>query len=67
TSPSMPYASTSAELSALVGFGAITWDNLDLLNVVHTNKSLTGTLGDGSGLIDLETKFGNIDVSGLIG
>jgi len=59
--------STSAELSALVGFGAITWNNLDLLNAVHTNNSLTGTLGDGAGLIDLDTKNGNIDVSGFDG
>ena len=60
-------ASTSAELSALVEFGAITWDNIDLLNVVHTNRSLTGTLGDGTGLIDLDTRNGNIDVSGFDG
>ena len=59
--------STSAELSALVGFGAITWDNLDLLNAVHTNRSLTGTLGDGTGLIDLDTRNGNIDVTGFNG
>ena len=59
--------STSAELSVLVGFGAITWNNLDLLNAVHTNRSLTGTLGDGTGLIDLETEIGNIDVSGFNG
>jgi hypothetical protein len=60
-------ASTSADLSALVEFGAITWDNLDLRNAVHTNRSLTGTLGDGAGLIDLDTKNGNIDVTGFIG
>jgi DUF4097 and DUF4098 domain-containing protein YvlB len=60
-------ASTSAELSALVEFGAITWDNLDLLNVVHTNRSLIGTLGDGTGLIDLDTRNGNIDVTGFDG
>lgn len=59
--------STSAELSALVGFGAITWNNLDLLNAVHTTRSLTGTLGDGSGLIDLDTRNGNIDVTGING
>ncbi len=59
--------STSADLSALVGFGAITWDNLDLLNAVHTNESLTGTLGDGTGLIDLDTRNGNIDVTGFDG
>jgi len=58
---------TSAELSALVGIGAITWDNLDLMNAVHTNKSLTGTLGDGTGLIDLDTRNGSIDVTGFNG
>lgn len=59
--------STSAEFSALVGFGAITWNNLDLLNAVHTSQSLTGTLGDGTGLIDLDTRNGNIDVTGFDG
>ena len=59
--------STSADLSALAGFGAINWDNLDLLNAVHTNRSLTGTLGDGTGLIDLDTRNGNIYVSGFDG
>jgi len=59
--------STSAELSALVGFGVITWDNLDLLNPVDSNQLLTGTLGDGAGLIDLETRNGNIDVTGFDG
>ncbi|HEU5360067.1 MAG TPA: DUF4097 family beta strand repeat-containing protein, partial [Candidatus Deferrimicrobiaceae bacterium] len=60
-------ASTSAELSALVGFGAITWDHLDLLNAVHTSRSLTGTLGDGAGLIDLDTRNGKIHVTGFGG
>lgn len=60
-------ASTSAELSALVEFGVINWDNLYLLNAVHTNRSLTGTLGGGAGLIDLETGNGNIVVAGFDG
>lgn len=59
--------STSAELSAFVGFGAITWDNLDLLNAVHTTASLRGILGDGTGLIDLDTRNGNIAVTGFDG
>ncbi len=59
--------STSAELSALVGFGAITWNNLDFLNVVQTDRSLTGTLGNGDGLIDLDTRNGDIDVTGFDG
>jgi hypothetical protein len=60
-------ASTSAELSALVGFGSITWYNLDITNAVQTNQSLTGTLGEGTGLIDLDTRNGNIDVTGFDG
>jgi len=59
--------STSAELSALVGFGAITWSNLDILNVVQTGRSLTGTLGNGDGLINLDTRNGNIEVTGFDG
>jgi hypothetical protein len=60
-------ASTSAELSALVEFGAVTWDNLDLQNAVHLNRSLTGTLGGGAGLVELETGNGNIVVTGFDG
>lgn len=59
--------STSAELSALAGFGSITWGNLDLRNAVQTNRSLTGTLGAGTGLIDLDTWNGTIDVTGFDG
>jgi hypothetical protein len=57
--------STSAELSAFTDQGSITWDNLNLLDVVHTNQSLTGTLGSGAGVIWLETINGNIDVIGV--
>jgi hypothetical protein len=57
--------STSAELSASVGNGTITWDNLDLMDAVQTNQSLTGTLGDGAGVIRLETTNGSIDVIGF--
>jgi hypothetical protein len=59
--------STSAELSALVGFGAITCNNLDFLNVMQTDRSLTGTLGNGTGSIDLDTGNGNIVVTGFDG
>lgn len=59
--------STSAELFARVGLGAIAWDNLDFLNVVQTDRSLTGTLGNGTGLIDLDTGNGNIVVTGFDG
>ena len=57
--------STSAGIFALVSSGAIRWDNLDLKNVISTNKSLQGILGDGTGLIDLETTNGYIDVIGF--
>ncbi len=60
-------ASTSAELSALVGFGVITWNNLDFLDFAQTERSLTGTLGNGAGLIDLDTRNGNIEVTGFGG
>ena len=57
--------STSAELSAFVDNGSITWDNLNLPDAVHTTQSLTGTLGGGAGVIWLETTNGNIDVIGF--
>jgi hypothetical protein len=59
--------STSAELSAKVDNGTITWGNLDLMDTRDTNQSLTGRLGDGTGLIELETRNGNIDVVGFNG
>jgi hypothetical protein len=59
--------STSAELSAFVDNGTITWDNLDLVDVVHTNHALTGTLGSGAGVIWLETTNGSIDMIGVDG
>ena len=58
-------ATTSAALSALVGTGAITWNNLPLVVTVQTNQSLTGTLGGGAGLIQLQTGNGNIDLTGF--
>jgi hypothetical protein len=57
--------STSAELSAFVDNGTITWDNLVLIDAVHTNQSLIGTLGGGAGVIRLETTNGSIDVIGV--
>lgn len=56
--------STSADLSARVGLGAITWENLDFTNSVQTARSLAGTLGNGTGRIDLDTRIGNIDITG---
>lgn len=59
--------STSAEISTFVDNGTITWDNLDLVDTAQTNQSLTGTLGDGDGVIRLETINGNIDLIGFDG
>jgi hypothetical protein len=60
-------SSTSAELSAQVDNGAITWENLDLTGVLQTDQSLHGTLGDGTWLIDLEAQNGDIDLVGFDG
>jgi len=59
--------STSATFAAFVDNGTITWDNLDLQDVVQTNRSLTGILGDGAGVIELETTNGNVHVAGVGG
>lgn len=58
---------TSADLTALVQFGTIAWRDLALRNVVETSRSLTGTLGDGAGRIDLETRNGDIHLAGFDG
>jgi len=60
-------SSTSAGLSASVDHGVISWSNLNLLNVLETNLSLTGTLGGGDGAIHLETTNGDIEVTGFAG
>lgn len=57
--------SASAELFLLVDNGNVNWGNLDLTNVQYTNQSLQGILGQGSGLIDLETVNGNINLIGI--
>lgn len=59
--------STSAELSARVDLGTIAWNNLDFRYPVQTSRSFTGTLGNGAGRIDLDTRIGNIDVTGFGG
>ena len=59
--------STSAGLSARVDRGVITWNNLDFTNLVQTSRSLTGTLGGGAGLVDLDAGNGNIVVTGFDG
>jgi hypothetical protein len=57
--------STSATFEAFVDIGSITRENLDLKDVVRTNQSLTGILGDGAGVIRLETTIGNVHVTGF--
>jgi len=56
---------TSAAFSAQVDNGAITYDNLQLTNVQQTSQSLQGSLGDGTWLIDLKTRNGDIGVIGI--
>lgn len=56
---------TSATFTAGVIDGVIRLKNLVLQDQVRTAHSLTGTLGDGSGDIRLETEFGNITVTGF--
>jgi hypothetical protein len=61
-------ASTSATFAAFVNnSGSISRENLDLTDVVQTNRSLTGILGDGAGAIELETTNGHVHVAGFDG
>ena len=57
--------STSAALGASVGIGAINTSNLVLDDVVQTDQSLTGTLGNGEGVIELWAGDGDINVVGF--
>ena len=56
---------TSATFAASAFEGAIRLVNLVLQDQVKTPHTLTGTLGDGSGDIRLETDIGNITVTGF--
>jgi hypothetical protein len=56
---------TSAHFSAHLVNGTITTTGLVLLNPVSTMTSLTGTLGGGQGIIDLQTVNGNIQAAGF--
>lgn len=56
---------TSAKFNATVVNGNISVSNLDLQNRMETSKSQTGTLGDGSGTISLNTTNGDISVTGF--
>jgi len=56
--------SASAELFLQVDNGIINWNNLNLIDAQYTNQSLQGILGQGSGLIELETVNGDIELTG---
>lgn len=59
-------ASTSAELFAVVdGIGEIMVSDLDITNAVKTHRSLTGVIGDGAGLIELNVINGNMKITGF--
>jgi len=58
-------ATTSAMFSARVTNGTIHTAGLNLQDATRTNRSVTATLGDGAGTIDLHTVNGNIDVDGF--
>lgn len=57
--------STSAEFEAGIVNGGISILNLDLDNEVITTRSVTGTLGDGEGNIDLSAVNGNVVAQGF--
>jgi DUF4097 and DUF4098 domain-containing protein YvlB len=57
--------STSAAFSAAVGNGSIEVSNLELQNLVRTNKTAMGVLGEGNGAITLQTGNGRITASGF--
>jgi len=57
--------STSAEFSASVSNGEITVSNLFLQNMISTPNSVTGTLGNGEGQIDLSVANGSIVAVGF--
>jgi hypothetical protein len=56
---------TSAEFEATTSTGTINVSNLVLQNQVQTPKSVTGTCGDGRGIISLRTTNGEIVVKGF--
>jgi DUF4097 and DUF4098 domain-containing protein YvlB len=56
---------TSAEFAADVTNGSIVTYNLEFEAAVQTDQSLTGTLGNGEGVIDISSTNGNISVIGL--
>lgn len=57
--------STSAVLGASVVIGAIITSNLEFADLVQTSHTLTGTLDNGEGVIELWAGNGNINVIGF--
>ncbi len=57
----------SASVSITAGGGTVSVPGLALTDVVQTTHSLLGTLGDGSGVIRLETAAGNVVLRALEG
>jgi hypothetical protein len=41
------------------------WYNLTLADVILTTRSLTGILGSGEGVIEMETVNGNTSITGF--
>ena len=56
---------TSANIYAKTYSGIINTPNLDILNLIQNNSTLSGTLGTGEGEIFLETRAGNIFIEVL--
>ncbi len=56
---------TSAAFSATIGNGSIEVSNLELQNLVRTDKTAMGVLGEGNGAITLQTGNGRITASGF--
>jgi hypothetical protein len=58
--------STAAELFGNINNnGTISWSNLVIGNLQTTSTSIQGTLGSGSGLVDLTTVNGDIVITGV--
>jgi DUF4097 and DUF4098 domain-containing protein YvlB len=57
--------STSAVLGGSVVDGAIHTSNIEFADLVQTSHSLTGTLGNGEGVIELWAGNGNINLIGF--
>lgn len=56
---------TSADFSASVANGSISLSDLVLRNEARDRFSLRGTLGDGSGRLELRTTNGRINTTGF--